>query len=89
MFNRKNNSNVKGARISRQMWRKGVILFLFFALAIFGALMMSQIGGGNGERTSLLHLMAGQNEMLSLKEEEVNLTNLRLSIRRKSQHLVR
>ena len=37
LFCRKNNSNVKGARISRQMWRKGVILFLFFALAIFGA----------------------------------------------------
>lgn len=85
-------SSSKGgaSRISKQMWRWGVVLLFLFAMAVVGVMELSRIGGSHEESTRFLHHRSRHPEMLSLKEEEeeVNLTSLRMSMRKKSQHMV-
>lgn len=64
------------------------MLFMFFVLAFIGVIKISEIGGGITDRASLLRQLGRSSEMLVLKEEEVNLTSLRMSIQKRSQHSV-
>ncbi|ONK62005.1 uncharacterized protein A4U43_C08F35820 [Asparagus officinalis] len=90
LFCRKNaGTNSKGSKISKGMWWRGVMLSFFFVMAVVGVLKISQIGGSIGERASFLQQMRSHDDVLRLKEEdEVNLTSLRMSIRKKSQKMI-